>query len=155
MRIPLLPGPGFLVHHLLGVGFQPQGDGGQRVGEQVDEQQVHRLEGHGQGQQGGIQHRENPRHVPRQQKLNGPADVGIDVPAVLHRLHNGGEIVVYEHHVGGVLGHVCAGDAHGHTDVRLLQGGGVVDPVSGHGHQGPRSCQARTIRILCSGDTRA
>ena len=64
------------------------------------------------------------------------ADVGVDVPAVLHRLDDGGEVVVGEDHAGGVLGHLGAGDAHGHADVGLLQGGGVVDPVAGHGHQG-------------------
>ena len=58
------------------------------------------------------------------------------VPAVLHRLDDGGEVVVGEDHGGGVLGHLGAGDAHGHADVRLLQGGGVVDAVAGHGHQG-------------------
>ena len=63
-------------------------------------------------------------------------DVGVHVPAVLHRLDDGGEVVVGEDHGGGVLGHLGAGDAHGHADVRLLQGGGVVDAVAGHGHQG-------------------
>ena len=118
------------------MGLQAQGNGGQGVGEQVNEQQVDRRKGHGQAQQGGIQNGEDTRHVAGQQELDGPADVGIDVSAVLHRLNDGGKVVVGEDHAGGVLGHLGAGDAHGHADVGLLQGGGIVDAVAGHGNQG-------------------
>jgi len=44
-----------LVQQALPGGLHADGDGGQGIGEQVDEQQVHRLEGHGQGQQGGVE----------------------------------------------------------------------------------------------------
>ena len=116
------------------MGLQPQGDGGEGVRQEVDEQQVHRREGHRQGQQGGVEHRQDPRQVAGEEELDGAADVGIEVAAVLHRVDDGGEVVVSEDHAGGVLGHLGAGDAHGHADVRLFQGGGVVDPVPGHGH---------------------
>ena len=37
------------------------------------------------------------------------------------------------HHVGRLLGHLGAGDAHGDADGRLLERRRVVDAVSGHG----------------------
>ena len=42
------------------------------------------------------------------------------------------EVVVGEDHVGGLLGHVGAGDAHRHADVGGLERGRVVDAVAGH-----------------------
>ena len=61
-----LPGvPGLLVQQALPGGLHADGDGGQGIGEQVDEQQVHRLEGHGQGQQGSVEHAENAGGVAR------------------------------------------------------------------------------------------
>ncbi|KAK2491851.1 hypothetical protein MC885_006632, partial [Smutsia gigantea] len=42
----------------------------------------------------------------------------------------------HEDHVGGLLGDVRAGDAHGNADVSLLQRRGVVHAVAGHGHDG-------------------
>ena len=67
--------------------------------------------------------------------MNGPLDVGIHVPTVFYSLHNGGEVVVRQHHTGGILGHLRSRDAHSHADVRLLQGGSVIDAVAGHGYQ--------------------
>ncbi len=37
----------------------------------------------------------------------------------------------------------------------LFEGGGIVHAVAGHGHDPSQRCQAETMRILCSGDTRA
>ena len=53
-----------------------------------------------------------------------------DEPSFFHSGYDRGEVVVEQDHVGGLLGHVGAGDAHGHADVGLLQGGGVVDAVT-------------------------
>ena len=130
-----MTGPGLLSHHRVAVGLQPQGDGGQGVRQQVDKQQVHRREGHRQARKSGVQHRQNTRHVTGQQETNGFFDVGVNIPPVLHRPDDGGEIVVRQYHACGVLGHLSAGNAHGHADIRLLQGRRVVDPVAGHGHQ--------------------
>ena len=49
-------------------------------------------------------------------------------------MDDGGEVVVGQDHISGALGHIGAGDAHGAADVGHLQGGGVVDAVTGHGH---------------------
>ena len=46
-------------------------------------------------------------------------------------------VVVGEHHVGGLFGHVGAGDAHGHADVGPLERWRIVDAVAGHRHHVP------------------
>ena len=48
-------------------------------------------------------------------------------------MHQGGEVVVGEHELAGLLGDLRAA-AHGDADVGLLQRGGVVDGVAGHRH---------------------
>ena len=50
----------------------------------------------------------------------------------LDRLDDGREVVVGQHHHGGVLGDLGAGDAHRDTDVGALQCGRVVHAVAGH-----------------------
>ena len=96
---------------------------------------MYRCKGHRQPRERGIQYRQNACCVAGEQELDGLLDVGINIPAVLDGLDDGGEVVIRQHHTGSVLGHLGAGDAHGHADVRLLQGRGVVDAVAGHGHQ--------------------
>ena len=59
-------------------------------------------------------------------------DLLVDRAAKAHRVHQGREVVVREDQLGGLLGDLGAG-AHGHADVGLLDGGGVVDGVAGHG----------------------
>ena len=91
-----------------------------------------RLEDH-KAQQGGQEDAQYLAHIGAQQELDGFADVVIDPPAFLHRAYNGGEIVVRQHHIRHVFGHVRAGDAHAYADIRAFDGGRVVDPVPGHG----------------------
>ena len=45
----------------------------------------------------------------------------------------GGEVVVGEYELAGLLGDLGAA-AHGDADIGLLQRGGVVDGVAGHRH---------------------
>jgi hypothetical protein len=47
---------------------------------------------------------------------------------------NANVVVVGQHHIGGLLGHVSAGDAHRHADISALDRGGVVHPVARHRH---------------------
>ena len=62
------------------------------------------------------------------------AHVVIDPAALLDTGDHGGEVVVGEHDGGGLAGHLGAAAAHGHPDVGVVECGGVVDPVAGHGH---------------------
>jgi len=57
-----------------------------------------------------------------------------DRAPLLHGGHDRGEVVVGQDHVGGFFGHIGAGDAHGDTDVGLLERRRVVDPIAGHRH---------------------
>ena len=50
----------------------------------------------------------------------------------LHRADDGGEVVVGQNHDRGFFGHIGASDAHRHADVGFLEGGCVVDAVTGH-----------------------
>lgn len=85
----------------------------------------------------------------------GVADVGIDAAAVEYRLDDGSEVVVGQNHGGGILTYLGAGNAHGHTHVSLLQAGASLTPSPVMAAMQPRRCQAVTMRILCSGETRA
>ena len=131
----LVPGPGLFPHDLISMGLQPQRNSGQRVRQQIDEQQMDCRKGHRQPQQGGVQYRQNSGGIAGEQELNGPLDVGIHVPAVFYRFHNGGEVVIRQHHTGGVLGNLRSRNAHGHADIRLLQSRSIIDTVTGHGYQ--------------------
>ncbi len=73
----------------------------------------------------------------------------------LHGPHDGGEVVVGQHYVRRFLADVGAGDAHGHPDVGVLERGGVVDPVPGHGHHRAPLLPGVTILTLSAGETRA
>jgi hypothetical protein len=59
-------------------------------------------------------------------------DVVEDSPALAYRLHDGGEVVVSQNHIGRLLGDLGAGHPHGDPDVGRLQGRCVVDTVSSH-----------------------
>mmetsp|Transcript_28004 Transcript_28004/g.69930 ORF Transcript_28004/g.69930 Transcript_28004/m.69930 type:complete len:519 (+) Transcript_28004:1557-3113(+) len=48
-------------------------------------------------------------------------------------MHNGGEVVVGQHHVARLLRNLSPSDAHSDPDVGLLERGGVVDTVARHG----------------------
>ena len=61
--------------------------------------------------------------------------VVVDSTALLYGGHDGGEVVVSEHHLGGRLGDGGSG-AHSNTDLSLLQSGSVVHTVTGLGGQG-------------------
>ena len=55
-----------------------------------------------------------------------------DGAPLLHGPHDRGEVVVHEHHVGGLACHVGSGQPHGHPDVGALEGRSVVHTVPGH-----------------------
>ena len=106
-------------------------------------------------QQHAEEHGHNLADVRRQEVAQELADVGEDRPPFLDGRDDGCEVVVGEHHVGRLLGHVGPGDAHGHADVGGLERRRVVDPVAVMATSRPPRCSALTIRSLCSGLTRA
>ena len=131
-----LPGGAGLLLHDGGLHrLHAQGQGGQGVGDQVEPQKLHRHQGGlVEVEEGGQKQRHNLADIAGEQVVDGLFDVGIDAPALLYRLDDGGEVVVGEDHVRRALGHVGAGDPHGAADVGHLQGRGVVHSVPRHGH---------------------
>mmetsp|Transcript_15325 Transcript_15325/g.33089 ORF Transcript_15325/g.33089 Transcript_15325/m.33089 type:complete len:1080 (-) Transcript_15325:311-3550(-) len=111
-----------------------QGDGGHHVGTQVHHQDHHGGQGQGQADHNEAQEGANLGDVGGERVADGLLQVVEDEATLLHAVHDGGEVVVHENHVSSLLGHVLAGDAHGHTNVTLLEGGGVVHTVTGHRH---------------------
>ena len=53
-------------------------------------------------------------------------------PALAHRLHDGREIVVEQHHRRRLAGDVGAAAAHRDADVSRFERGRIVHPVAGH-----------------------
>ena len=62
------------------------------------------------------------------------ADIAEGRPAKLDRGDDGREVIIQQHQVGRLPGHVGAGGAHRHPDVGLPQRGAVVDAIAGHRH---------------------
>ncbi len=110
------------------------GDSRQRVGQQVDKEQMHRHKRHGQCENGREQHRDDRRHVAREQEEDRVFDVAVDVSAVGDRLDDRGKVVVLQDHARRVLGDLGAGDAHCHADVGFFERRRVIYAVAGHGH---------------------
>src|SRR5271165_3300648 len=72
--------------------------------------------------------------------LNPPGNLAIvsdvieDSTPLFDSADDRGKVVVGQHHVGGFLGHIGAGDAHGDADIGRPHRWRVVDAVASHGH---------------------
>ena len=123
------------MHNFVGVRLQPKRDCRQGICQQIDEQQVNCRKGYRQPQQGSVKHRQYSGCITGQQKLNGSFDVCIHVSSVFYSFYDCGEVIVRQHHVGGILGNLRSGNAHCNADVCLLQSGSIVDAVTGHSNK--------------------
>jgi hypothetical protein len=104
-------------------GFHGECHGGQTVGDEVQPQQLQCELCGGHADDGCQDHDRHFGDVATEDVADELADVVEDHPVDAHGRDDAGEVVVLEHHVGGVLGDIGAGDAHGHADV-----GRVVAP---------------------------
>jgi hypothetical protein len=96
---------------------------------------------------------EDFREVAGEQVVDELADVRVDHPPLLDGADDGGEVVVGDHHVGGLLGDLRPLDPHRDADVGRLEGGGVVDPVAGHRHDPAAALQAlHDPQLVLGGD---
>lgn len=59
---------------------------------------------------------------------------GREKRAFLNASDDRGEVVVLQDHVGRLLAHIRAGNAHGNAEVGLAQGRRIVHAVARHGH---------------------
>jgi len=82
------------------------------------------------------------RNVRAQGVSNRLLQVVKDQAALFHSSDDGRKVVIEQNHVGGLLGDIRSGDSHGDTDVGLLEGGRVVDTVSGDSHDGAAALTA-------------
>lgn len=96
---------------------------------QVDPQQLHGNKGFGQTQGGGQEDRHHLTDVRGDQVADELLHVVVDGTALLNGRHNGGEVVVGQHHLGGGLGHGSS-RSHSNTNFGLLQGGRVIHTVT-------------------------
>ena len=80
-------------------------------------------------------------HAGGQQEDDALPDVLVDVAARFHRLHDGGEVVVGQHHFCRFARSLGAFQAHGDTHVRPLQRWCIINAVSGHGDHVPLRLQ--------------
>ena len=69
-------------------------------------------------------------------RISGVSPQPVQSLTLLHAGDDGGKVVIQQDHIGGLLRHVGASDAHGDADVRLLQRRGVVHPIPRHRHNG-------------------
>ena len=127
-----VPGPPL---HEAGDGrVEAQADRQHHVDREVDPEDLQRR------QRGAVGHVERPGEDEQQDECaqldqldpHVLHQVVVDPAAALDRRHDRGEVVVREDHVRGFLRHLGARDPHRDTDVRTLERGGVVDPVTGH-----------------------
>ncbi len=131
-----MSGTGLAVHEA-GQGLvEPEGDGDRHLHDEVDPEDGERGERDAVGdrEDGGAEERGDEAHQGGHLEADVLGEVVVELPAVLHGTDDGGEVVVGEDHHRGVLGHLGAGDAHGHADVGLLERRGVVHAVAGHRH---------------------
>eukprot|EP00976_Prorocentrum_cordatum_P096718 1190680-Prorocentrum_minimum.AAC.6 len=109
-------------------------DGGHHVRAEVHHENHHGGEGQGQADHDEAQEGADLGNVGGERVADRLLQVVENEAALLHAVDNGGKVVVHENHVRSLLGHVLAGDAHGDTNVALLQRGGVVHTVARHRH---------------------
>mmetsp|Transcript_27873 Transcript_27873/g.81931 ORF Transcript_27873/g.81931 Transcript_27873/m.81931 type:complete len:330 (+) Transcript_27873:165-1154(+) len=99
LRVP----PRLLLHDPLLRRVEAQGRGGRAVGDEVHPEQVQRREHLGQAHHRGEEDGDHLADVAGDEVVDEGLHVGVDGPALLHSRHDGGEVVVGEHHVRRLL----------------------------------------------------
>ncbi len=90
-----------------------KGDGGDHVGAQVDAEDGDGAQGQRDVGEDEEQERGDLGNVGRERVGDGLFEIVKDEPALLDARDDGRKVVVEQDHVGGLLGHVGPGDAHG------------------------------------------
>jgi hypothetical protein len=130
------PGTRLAFHHVGVDRVGGEAERGQTVGDEIDPEQVNRQQRHGQTDEHADGHEQEFPGVAGQQVLEGLADVVVNAAAFLDGGDDGGEVVIGDDHVRGLLGDFRARFSHGDADVGALDGGRVVDAIAGHRDHG-------------------
>ena len=127
-------GRGRALHQAGGLLVEAEGDPEGGVDEKVDPQDLRRGEGLAgrEVDQGRAEEGEYERDQLEQDEADVLVEVVVELAALFHRVDDGGEVVVGEDHAAGVFGDFGPAP-HGDADVGCFDGGGVVDPIAGHG----------------------
>ncbi len=102
-------------------------------GDHIDPQDLRCRDRHREADEDRDHDHQALRHVGRQEEQDRLFDVVVHRAPFLDGGADRREVVVGQHHFGGLLGDLGALDAHRHADVGFLQCRGVVDAVAGHG----------------------
>jgi hypothetical protein len=78
-------------------------------------------------------------HVGSEQIHDGLLEVVEDLPALLHAIDDGAEVIVQQDHISSVLRDVRSGNTHGNADISLLDGWTVVDSVASDTNNSPEA----------------
>ena len=130
-----------LVHDAGACGIQRKRYGGRAVHDDRDPQDLQCGERLRQARERREEYGQDRADRRRELEADELQDVVVQRAALSHRADDGGEVVVGQHHGGGLLGHRRAADAHRHADVGLLQRRRIVDAVPGHRHDVPLGLQ--------------
>mmetsp|Transcript_8199 Transcript_8199/g.20312 ORF Transcript_8199/g.20312 Transcript_8199/m.20312 type:complete len:249 (-) Transcript_8199:2161-2907(-) len=122
------------LEHDVGVGrVETEGGGGGTVRNEVDPEQLHGNKSlrasNGRGQKDG----KDLSNVGRNHVSDERLHVGVDGSSLFDGRNNRRKVVVGQDHVRGLLGDLRSGNSHGNPDRGLLEGGSIVDSISGHG----------------------
>jgi hypothetical protein len=124
-------------HHVRGGFFDAQTQGGERVAAHVDRQDLDWRQWQRDPEQHERQIRDRLRRIVRQYVGEKLADVFEHCAPLFDSVHDAGEVVIQQHHVGRFLGHIRAGDSHRDADVRTLERRSIVHAVAGNRHHVP------------------
>ena len=116
---------------------EPEGD----RGNEVDPEDLRRRHRHGEANQDRGGHGHRLAAIGRHGPGDDLADIVEDRPPLVDGRCDRDEIVVEQHHLGGLLRGLRPLPAHGDADVGLLQRRRVVDAVAGHGDDRARRLQ--------------
>lgn len=124
---------GLALHDVVVGGVEGEGGGGQAVGDEVDPEELDGDKCFGHAHGGGEEDGDDLTNVGGDEVPDELLRVVVDGAAFFDGALDGGEVVVYENHVGGEFGYVGSG-THGDTNIGLLEGRCIVDAVASHGN---------------------
>lgn len=131
-------------------GIGGEGKGGQGVHDEVNPEELSSGED-GPGfriGKGGDEGEDNGADVDSELELKELSDTIIDLTTPSTGSDDGGEVIVHEDDVSGLLSHLGPGNTHGEADIGHLEGGGIICPIPGHGHDLPKALEALDDDLL-------